>query len=375
MKFNNCRFQLKIASILLCTLASSTNPALAAVTKYAVGTCQPKLQQFPTITAAVNAVPPYSTILVCPGTYPEQINLYQPVTLQGVGSGNSNRAIITVPAGGMTENAISIDVGTLYTQVVVSSTGVNISNLTVDGSNNNINGAAFLVGIFYQAASSGTVNGVTARNQIDSGMGSGIWLENGTSTPETITVENSVVHDVDLAGICASGSNLTATIKNNSLQSGFYGLLWDASSGLATGNLTNSPIGIRSDGSGTFSGNTILNASSAGVYVGDKGANIFTGNKIFHSAIAFVSLVTGQTFQSNVITNSNVAIHVACMTGNVISRNTINDAVFGLYSAPSTFTGPNTFLNVDTVRSEGCNAAQTGLAALALPRLRMPHSR
>ncbi len=91
----------------------------------------------------------------------------------------------------MTENAISIDVGTLYTQVVVSSTGVNISNLTVDGSNNNINGAAFLAGIFYQAASSGTVNGVTARNQIDSGMGSGIWLENGTSTPETITVENS----------------------------------------------------------------------------------------------------------------------------------------------------------------------------------------
>ncbi len=35
-----------------------------------------------------------------------------------------------------------------------------------------------------------------------------------------------------------TGSNLTATVKNNSLQSGFYGLLWDASSGLATGNMT-----------------------------------------------------------------------------------------------------------------------------------------
>ncbi len=91
MKLTNSTFQLKIASILLCLVASSTIPALAAVTKYAVGTCQPKLQQFPTITAAVNAVPPYSTILVCPGTYPEQINLYQPVTLQGVASGIQTR--------------------------------------------------------------------------------------------------------------------------------------------------------------------------------------------------------------------------------------------------------------------------------------------
>jgi pectin methylesterase-like acyl-CoA thioesterase len=83
MKSANSKFQLKVASMLLCLLASSSIPVFAAVTKYAVGTCQPKLQQFPTIMAAVGAVPSSSTVLVCPGTYPEQINLYQPVTLQG----------------------------------------------------------------------------------------------------------------------------------------------------------------------------------------------------------------------------------------------------------------------------------------------------
>jgi hypothetical protein len=155
--------------------------------------------------AAVSAVPPSSTILVCSGIYPEQINLYQPVTLQGVVSGGSGQAIITVPAGGMTENAISIGVGNQYVQVVATSTGVNISNLTVDGSNNNLNGAGFLAGIFYQAGSSGTVNQVTTRNQIDSQEGMGIWVENGTSTPDSITIENSSVHDVDDVAILANG--------------------------------------------------------------------------------------------------------------------------------------------------------------------------
>ena len=50
----------------------------------AVGTCMSGKPQFPTIQAAVNAVPPLSTINVCPGSYPEQVVITQPVTLAGV---------------------------------------------------------------------------------------------------------------------------------------------------------------------------------------------------------------------------------------------------------------------------------------------------
>jgi hypothetical protein len=259
--------------------------------------------------------------------------------------------------------------------VVATSTGVNISNLTVDGSNNNLNGAGYLAGIFYQAGSSGMVNEVTTRNQIEAVQGTGIWIENGTSTPESITVQNSSVHDVDFAGIFTDGSNLTANVKGNSVRGGYYGLLSYAQSGLVTGNvITASTVALRAGGSATFSGNTILDASSVGIFI-ETGTNILMGNKIFHSGLAILLLANGQTVQSNVITNSNIAIYLDCLTGNVISRNTINDAISGLYYAPSTFTGANTFLNVDTVRSDGCPAGQTKPAALAFPTPLMRRTR
>src|SRR5690242_15781444 len=66
---------------------------------YAVGTCKPSLPSYSTISGALAATPAPNTVLVCPGTYVEQILITQPVTLQGVTSGGSGQVIVQLPGG------------------------------------------------------------------------------------------------------------------------------------------------------------------------------------------------------------------------------------------------------------------------------------
>src|SRR5579863_3214267 len=64
-----------------------------AAVNYAVGTCKPSLASYSTISAALAAVPAGATVLVCPGTYAEQVVITQAVTLQGVSNGDSDQAV------------------------------------------------------------------------------------------------------------------------------------------------------------------------------------------------------------------------------------------------------------------------------------------
>src|SRR6516164_5191828 len=96
------KMTLRVAIFAVVT-AGLHGPSMFATTSVAVGpsTCQPSLVHFSTIQAAVSAVPLNTTILVCPGTYPEQVVISQPMTLKGVVQGTSGAAVITVPAGGL----------------------------------------------------------------------------------------------------------------------------------------------------------------------------------------------------------------------------------------------------------------------------------
>jgi pectin methylesterase-like acyl-CoA thioesterase len=71
-----------------------------AASSVVVGTCEPALPHFSTIQAAINASALGGTVLVCPGTYPEQISIYHPLTLRGVDNNGSDLALITMPPGG-----------------------------------------------------------------------------------------------------------------------------------------------------------------------------------------------------------------------------------------------------------------------------------
>src|ERR1700674_4864998 len=143
---------------------------------YEVGGCKrgSGYVNFTTISAAVVGVPAGATIQVCPGVYPEQVTITQPLTLKGIASGNSNRAVITInPNGNLAPNVTSVIGEYLYAQVLVQNVNppgpVNIIGITVDGTNGPQQGctdASGFAGIFYASGTAGTVNEVTARNQI-----------------------------------------------------------------------------------------------------------------------------------------------------------------------------------------------------------------
>jgi len=88
-------------------LAAQTSSAQTV----AVGNCRPRLVSYSTISAAVAAVTPNSTVKVCPGTYPEQVTITQPLTLKGLNDGTSARAIITVPRGGLVSPDLCTELG------------------------------------------------------------------------------------------------------------------------------------------------------------------------------------------------------------------------------------------------------------------------
>jgi pectin methylesterase-like acyl-CoA thioesterase len=78
---------------------------------YEVGGCKTGSSwvNFTTISAAVIGVPAGATIQVCPGVYPEQVTITQPLTLLGIRSGNANRAVITIaPNGNLAPNVTSV---------------------------------------------------------------------------------------------------------------------------------------------------------------------------------------------------------------------------------------------------------------------------
>src|SRR5580693_2006515 len=111
-------FRLRLIAIATATVLLSAS-AFAA-TKYAVGTCQPHLTSYSTISLAVSSVPPGSTINVCPGNYPEQVLITQPLTLTGFK--NKNTPTVTVPSGGLTQSVTDEFAGNVYYQILVQGT-------------------------------------------------------------------------------------------------------------------------------------------------------------------------------------------------------------------------------------------------------------
>ena len=265
---------------------------LYAATKVAVGpsTCQPSLVHFSTIQAAVSAVPFSATIVVCPGTYAEQVVISQPLTLQGVTDGTGNAAVITVPAAGLVVNATSYEFGAVTTQVLVQNTvGVTVSDLTVDGTGGTCVGGAnrtvglefYHVGVAQDGVAGGKIQNVVVRNQKNScAIGEGI-----VSDTSYITINGNELHDIDRTAI--SSNSAKNYITNNSIQrSHNYGIIVDGGShSLVSGNSVSDPTyaGILLEGGytvATVSKNTVLNTSSVGIYLLYAYQNIVTQNTV-----------------------------------------------------------------------------------------------
>jgi len=349
--------RLRILFLLTAVSLFGTHYTLAA--SFAVGTCEPKLVSFSTISAAVAAVPSGSIVEVCPGTYSEQVTINKPMTLEGITSGTLNLAVITVPAGGLTVNAPGY-----AAQVYVTAGPVNITNITVDGTGNDLGGSHLLAGIYYGAGASGIIKDVTTRNQVNSGSGFGIVVNNTNSTSESVTIEDCSVHDFDSVGIDVEGK-LTATVKANHVNASnatamVFGIVVDSAGSITANGVTGPGPSVDSDGifvldaSATISDNIVTNWEFGIV---DVDAASLTSNTVRNTTDAIFLESAGATVESNTITQANFfGIDLNCKTGTVKS-NTINDANTGVASVPSGVSSTNTYFNVAVTLSGGCSSA------------------
>ena len=411
-------------TILFSALFTLASAGAAVAQNVAVGACRPSLQSFSTIQAAVNAAPSGGTILVCPGTYGEQVVIQKNLTLKGVSDSTSNAAVIVAPAGGMAANATSLASGNpIATQILVESpaTAVTITNLALDGSNNGINNCTpVLMGILYQNAS-GTVQHTSVKNQVlasspvdmrgcQSGMG--IFVQSGGSGTSNVTLSNNYVQNYQKNGITADENGTTATISGNtvigqgpttgaaenSIQIGF------GAAGAIQNNVTGNDVwmpdvfGDTADAAAgilvyasqsiAITGNTVNNTQFGIGIATDPSSpsadsNTVTGNKVsttnLYDGIELCS--NTNLVQGNSISGSDEAgVHIddSCTgsaSGNKVTNNTINSACAGLLIGPGasgSTTTPNTFFNVSTVIKSGSNVCTPPLAVSVRAQRHIP---
>ena len=342
----------------VCVLLILVAEPLVAGTYY-VGSC--KKGAYSTIQAAVSSVPPSSTIDVCPGTYPEQITISQPLTLQGIVYNNSSLAVVTVPNGGLATTP-SIISGTIAAQVEITAGPVNITGITVDGTAGSTTcPSVAYTGIFYNSGASGTVNEIETRNQNCGSVGIGIVGENGAGVIQTVTIQNSNLNSNNYAGITVESNqvppSLNAIIKNNWVRGSSNGIMsFDNAQGSISGNAINANLtGIYSGAANaTVLGNTVI-GGNIGIDITGTAVNV-TSNRIANSAHAGISVEIGNVnVKANTIFQSPIGIEFNCTTDTSgVTGNTINGAGTGIDKVPSSYAGSNSFYNVLTVRRSGC---------------------
>lgn len=347
--------------LVLLTLAAQLPLASATIT-YAVGTCEPKITSFTTITKALQATKRPNVIKVCPGAYTEQVVITFPVALEGISASNSAGVVIVPPSGGLVANASDEFGDSIAAQVLVENVGgeVNLSNLIVNAGGGQT-GSSFIVGVFYQN-SSGTISHVETENQSGNGFGIGVWLGGGSNSP-TVTLESNNLQRFDYAGVVVKSYNpaLTVHITGNNLKSGYPNgdgiYLVDGGTSTVSGNtITSTAEGVLvSGGTGSVSKNTIV-AAGIGIDLESDGVSAIS-NTIFDGVgyeIGILANSAAAPVTGNTIAQSNYAIIFNCKADTNVHSNTILNAAYGLYSVPTGVVSPNTYFNVGTNIVGGC---------------------
>ena len=363
---------LKSSLVLAAVMLLGANLALA--TTYAVGSCKPRLPSFSTISAAVAGAASGSTIEVCPGNYPEQITITQPLALKGIASGNSAAVVVTAPSSSL-ESVTATNGIDVAAHIVVSGAGpVNISFITIDGTGSIITDSnASEIGIFYGDVS-GIVSNVTVRNlPFHFGFESGVLASAGTA--QSLTIENSNFHDIYNSSVLSYGVSLTA--KANVMAAGGYNVQAVVGESTIIGN---DIVGngccwaINTFGLGTVSGNTMTNNYRG--YVGS--GQTVTNNQISNSFYGVFLDGEGGVIKGNTISSVTYGIELGCNSPTAVSSNTINEANTGLDQAPSSFAGSNKFNDVSTIRTGGCASAPSSAgpqAKIMAPPAKSSHVR
>jgi hypothetical protein len=373
----------KSASLVLPALLLLTASSFAAT--YYVGTCH--ASSYATISAAVAAVPANSVIDICPGTYVEQVFITQPMTLQGIKSGQAERARIVPPLdiGGVipwvtVPNPVAGELP-IAPQIFVNvpSGVVKLSNLTTDASAATAreplcSKATYITAGIAYLDSSGTITDDAALGEGEtSGCTVGILAIAAASNTVSVTITNNALQNQNLAGIKLESSKgnagVTANVASNSVVVG-PGTL-SSNIGISvfgvTGTVSSNVVGTALEGGIVYgisalagndvgplsiSNNTFYNALGSGMTGISVGSSTSTrtvnGNTMVGVNIGFVILGAGaMTMEGNEVLNSGLGIDFACGLP-ILNGNILNNVRTGIYDAPGGVAPAGVaFFNVD----------------------------
>jgi hypothetical protein len=410
-----------ICWILTVGILLAATPMFAGILVVGPPACQPSNTHFATIQSAVNAAPIVgsTTIKVCPGTYPEQVQIIgKKITLMGVTYGSSYAAVITSPSGGMVSNATSNvldNPGPVQAQILVQNTTATIEYLTMDASGN---GASDPIGVMFQNAS-GTVTRNAVLNDITDSTGDqngyGIYVVSettssgpnpSTSAPSTVAISYNNVSNFQKNGIMARETGVAVTVSNNTVVGNgpwsgaaensievIYGAtgtisyntvgadVWtpdvfgdtgDAAAGILVGygsenisitsnQVTNTQYGIAVTGCPGCGG---VNGDGNGATISN---NTISATHLYDAIDVCANNVTVMNNKINGADESGVHLDDTCFSpesGAAVSGNTISQSCAGVLEGPNasgTGVGTNTYYNVGTLVMTGSDTCTPAL--------------
>jgi len=188
-----------------------------------VGTNFLACQDFhPTIQAAVNHAEAGETVLLGVWTFDEQVTIDKPLTLEGEGTSLTSIKPLTVAA-----NSSSLFSGAPIAAILLvdGTTGVAVSDLTIDGSIAAFNACSpGYVGIFYRA-SSGAIQDTHVTHIHHPGASGcqavlGIFVQSGNGGPglnSNVTILQSMIDDYGKNGITANEPGTFVTVSGNTV--------------------------------------------------------------------------------------------------------------------------------------------------------------
>jgi parallel beta-helix repeat protein len=171
---------------------------------------------FSSIQAAVDAASPGDQIIVCKGTYKEQVIIRKPLSIDAASGA------ILMPSAMQANSTSLFDGSPLAVAVLVAdTTDVTIDGLIVDGANSGISQCApDLFGIAFQNAS-GSVQRTTVRNfRLAANLrgcqsGTGIFVQSGGGQLSKVSIGSSSVHDFQKNGITANEIGTDVFVRSN----------------------------------------------------------------------------------------------------------------------------------------------------------------
>jgi nitrous oxidase accessory protein NosD len=308
---------------------------------------------FKKIQSAVNAAPPGGTVVVCPGTYHEQVAITKPLRLEGQEA--------TIDESGVTPNFTVNPPGvgklTIFAAVVTTSSHVEISGFTI--------GDAQGEGIL-AAGVKGTIRDVSVRGNVvvNNDLGGGV-------PPKSPYFECQAAGPVP--GDCGEGVHFLAvawsTISGNYISGNSGGVLLTdetgpthhnvVSSNVVTGNAFDCGVTVPGHNPSAVNSKGVLQPSVAGVYDNVIRSNVITGNglKGEGAGVLFANGAPGSASYDNLVTGnyiagnelSGVTMHAHTLgtgqyeflSGNVVVGNTIgqNNTGGDPLDSPSPATG------------------------------------